>query len=98
MIATDVAAFSIRPSFRLLHNIPILYYFAYFHETSVMCLSYEVMETVKPLYFKIVGPRSYIAVKVHMSIFYVYPISFMRFNGYMQERHSHSTPLIEIIA
>ena len=25
------------------------------------------------------GSRSYIAVKVHMSIFYVYPISFMRF-------------------
>ena len=66
-------------SVHLLHDIPILYSFIYFLETCVICLSNAVMETVKTIYLKIVGPRSYIAAKVHMSIFYVYPISFMRF-------------------
>ena len=79
MVTTDVAIFSVRLSVRLLHDIPILYSFIYFLETCVICLSDAVMETVKTLYFIIVGSRPYIAVKVHMSIFYVYPISFMRF-------------------
>ena len=79
MVTTDVAVFSVRPSDRLLHDIPILYSFIYFLETCFICLSYAVMDTVKTLYFKIFGSRSNIAVKVHMSIFYEYPTSLMRF-------------------
>ena len=42
-------------------------------------LLYAVMENVTTLYFQIVGSRSYMAVKVHISLFYVYPIPFMWF-------------------
>ena len=75
MVATDVAVFSVRPSVQLLHNIPVLYSFIYFLETCVICLSCAVTETVKT-YYKNCRVKVIHRGQIHMSIFYVYPISF----------------------
>ena len=57
----------------MLHNISILYSFIYFLETCIIGLSYAVMETVKTLYFKIVGSRAYIAVEFTCQYFMYTP-------------------------